>query len=156
MRAALEDAAPGAPRICRYWDRGGPPGRGYQANLLYLTDTGDDLEAVFSKTRFDELSPPYKTERYVLHLAPAERVDLVALTDSLLSRTYAEEQKPPIGGATKITVGVRCSGAEVEKTFYQKLPAELAPIGERCEALMGRCEALGEKTTIKDAQLRPR
>lgn len=135
-----------------FWDRGGPPGRGYESDVLIVRP---DVE-VLLRTRFDDAyAPPFRTEE---HTRPAEREGRKALAElalRALEGTFAEETPAKIGGVTRISIKVYLvpdkpspdtePPAEVVKTFFQRLPEELASLGDLARA---RMSALRERAPV--------
>jgi hypothetical protein len=131
-----------------YWDRGGPPGKGYEADLLTERADGE----VLLRTRFDlDYRPPFRTEQYAGQRPTAATVRaLSALVIQAFEGSFSEEAPAPIGDVTKITIKAYVvppappadQGAvppPLEKTFFQKLPGDLAALGDLAKA---RIEAL--------------
>jgi hypothetical protein len=132
-----------------YWDRGGPPGPGYESNYLQLW--GDDrvIHLRCTKTRFDELAPPYRVEQYDLDYPQPQPVLFAEIVEKkLFTRAFAEETPLPIGGVTKLTFAVTDGSDFLEKTFYGQVPPELEPLKNQLEELMLLCERQGKKTVL--------
>lgn len=126
------------------WDRGGPPGRGYQQNILSVSPSGAAWRAVYTKVRWDEEHPPYRSDEYTAVLPHEEGASVIALAERAFEHEHDEETDPRVGGQTKLTLTVRGDGADREKTFFLAWPDELQPLRARLEALMARAEAQGE------------
>lgn len=114
-----------------YWDRGGPPGPGYESDQLILkVDRGRPV-VLHTRARFDgAFDPPFRAEE---RIAPADLAAARALCRSLaeldlLGTTFPEEKPIAVGGATKITVTVREGKSEIARTYHDHLPARLAPL----------------------------
>ncbi|MFO0762287.1 MAG: hypothetical protein U0359_37960 [Byssovorax sp.] len=114
-----------------YWDRGGPPGPGYESDQLVLkVDRGAQI-SVHTSARFDgTFEPPFRAEERICPADPAAlRALCRALADlDVLGTSFPEEKPIPVGGATKITITVREGTTEIAKTYYDHLPARLAPL----------------------------
>jgi hypothetical protein len=122
------------------WDRGGPPGRGYEQNLLSITPDGSRWKARYTKVRWDEKNPPYGSEEYEVALAPADGATLIELAERAFDRSYDEESDQTVADGTKLTLTIRERGREREKTFFVGWPKDLAELDERLDALMRRAE----------------
>lgn len=131
-----------------FWDRGGPPGRGYEADHLLVTMRSGGSELLFRKTRFDPTSPPYRTDHYVLNLPEEQVVDPTQLAGAVFAEEFPEEKDPRIGGVTKITMRFVSGDENLEKTFFQRVPPVLGPAYARAKELMARCEREGTLTHV--------
>ena len=61
----------------------------------------------YTKTRFDELAPPYRVELYELDYPEPKPVLLATVVElQLFTRIFAEETPLPIGDVTKLTFAV--------------------------------------------------
>ncbi len=140
LRTAVATGDPGGLGIdC--WDRGGPPGQGYESDVLIVRP---EVE-VLLRTRFDRAyEPPFRVEEYTTVPDAAVRSQLAALALQAFEQTFPEEQPVPMGGATKISLKVYVSPPpgepvtapppEIAKTFFLKLPDALAPLGQLVRA----------------------
>lgn len=114
-----------------YWDRGGPPGPGYESDQLVLKVDGGAAVAIHTRARFDgAFDPPFCAEERICAADPAAvRALCRALVDlDVLGASFAEEKPIAVGGATKITITVREGGSEVAKTYFDHLPSRLTPL----------------------------
>jgi hypothetical protein len=114
-----------------YWDRGGPPGPGYESDQLVLKVDQGRLVALHTRARFDgAFEPPFCAEERTCAADPAAvRALCHALADlDVIGTSFPEEKPIPVGGATKITVTVREGSTEVARTYHDHLPARLAPL----------------------------
>lgn len=130
----LEDAARtgdlGGLQI-EYWDRGGPPGPGYESDQLVLAAERGATLCTHTSARFDgTFEPPFRAEERTCPADPAAvRALCKALADlDVLGASFAEEKPIAVGGATKITITVREGSTEIAKTYYDHLPARLLPL----------------------------
>lgn len=128
------------------WDRGGPPGQGYEAELLLEHAEGGTLK----RTRFDRVyEPPFRVEEYTAPALPPEGVRTLAKQAlRAFEGTFTEDLDPHIGGVTKISIkayvvgGDAAAGSpEIMKTFFQKLPDSLAELRELVAARMAELTA---------------
>lgn len=145
IRAALRA---GHPAEIVYWDRGGPPGRGYEANWLAVRDDGKALTGELLRTRFDPADPPYRTDRFRL-VFPTRLAGIDKVVSALAGGPFAEEEKPPIGGVTAITISIEAGAAKLARTFYQKVPQALVPLEARLVKLARACEEQGEHSVVE-------
>lgn len=130
-----------------YWDRGGPPGDGYESNFLEVETEAAEATVRFTKVRYDEAQPPYRVEVFLTRV-PLSEVALLRCLGELApwSSSYPEEVSRGIGDDTKITLTIGLSPRSVNKTFHGALPRRLARLGEEVVRLMKYCEEHGEKT----------
>lgn len=138
LKAASETGSLGDLAI-ELWDRGGPPGKGFESDLLQVLAGGEKL----THTRFDPAyAPPFRVEEYTGPADPAVVRELAGLAVTALEGTYTEELPVPVGGVTKIslrayeTAGSEEPAPEVAKTFFEHLPKELGALGELVKARM--------------------
>ena len=126
-----------------FWDRGGPPGQGYESDVLIVRP---EVE-VLMRTRFDrKYEPPFRVEERTGTAEPEARKRLAALVLQAFDQAFPEEQPVRVGGATKISIKVYVSPAagdasaapspEIVKTVFEKLPDELAALGQLAHARM--------------------
>lgn len=126
-----------------FWDRGGPPGQGYESDVLIARP---EVE-VLMRTRFDrKYEPPFRVEEYTGAPDPEATKRLLTLVLQAFDRTFPEEQPVRMGGVTKLSVKVYVSppegeppagpGPEITKTFFEKLPDELTALGQLARARM--------------------
>ena len=153
LQQVVRDLTRGARIELVLWDRGGPPGPGYESDQLTMRDDGSALNAAYLKTRFDDENPPFRGDEY--QKAFPKLVGNEKLAKVIFGRTYAEEADPRIGGVTKITVTLRTrtdsmasAGSELSKTFFQRLPDELAALDKRFREMLRLCEAEGTHTRL--------
>lgn len=145
VKSMLTAVADGASIEIVYWDRGGPPGPGYESNHLTLLDDGKGTSAQYLKVRYDRSNPPYRTDKYVAK-TPERLNGADALIRTLGGPTFREENNPNIGGVTKISVTVSVAGQSLERLFYQHLPEVLKPLEQRALRTLELCEAEGFHT----------
>lgn len=134
-----------------YWDRGGPPGQGFESNYLELIGHGGRTPLiVYTKTRFDPAKPPYRVEKYEMPESSSNLPDFSTMADvGLFDHAFPEENSLPIGDVTKITVHLAAPGRSFEKTFYRDLPSSLVSIKKQFENLMKDCESKGKKSVVE-------
>ena len=127
-----------------YWDRGGPPGNGYESNLLEITGEGSQVRLRYTKTRFDETKPPYRVERFQLTgQNPRALTSVGKKLVEMFSGEFAEEHPLPIGDVTKLTFSIGDGRHSLSKTFYREMPRELRSLQQDLEGMMQRCEKDG-------------
>ncbi len=139
--------AAGAPSELVVWERCGLAGPGWSSDQLTLRETGGILVASFKRTRWDEITPPYRTRGTTVTFAKIRGIEKLARV--LYGRKHAEETDPCVFGGTKITITLRALGpgsggpprGEVAKTFHQQLPAELAALHKRVREMIDACAA---------------
>lgn len=149
LQALLERlATPGSSAEFTYWDRGGPPGAGYESNHLTVAGNENETRVVYLKTRFDPDKPPYKSEEFELPPQPKRMIGYADVAKRLCSETFPEETPAPIGDVTKLTLTVQSGDLSVDKTFYEKMPAALVPFEDQLKALIVRCEKEGKATVV--------
>lgn len=145
LRRLQRAVASAAPMELVFWDRGGPPGPGYESDHLTLRDEGRALTAVVRRTRFDDRVPTFHTEEATSTFPRLRGTE--KLVAAIFGRRHAEETDPRVGGGTRITISARAlagadAGAEASKTFFERLPQELAPLDRRFREMIEA--ALGE------------
>jgi hypothetical protein len=127
---AAQSGNPGALEI-EYWDRGGPPGPGYESDhLVFKTDAGRPVE-IYTRARFDRgFNPPFRAEEYVHSLdgAAFRAVCAQILASDVFGTSFDEEKPVPIGDVTKISLTLRSGNGELSKLFYQRIPDRLAEL----------------------------
>jgi len=135
--------------VIEYWDRGGPPGDGFESDQLTLkTDRGSDVN-VFVRTRFDnQYEPPFRAEEFT---SPLDKSAILVICNEIvgsnaIQSSFPEETPIPVGGATKITLKVRAGQVEVSKTFYDHVPAALQELERLMKAQM---MSVASKGTLK-------
>lgn len=132
-----------------FWDRGGPPGQGYESDVLIVRP---EVE-VLMRTRFDKaFAPPFRVEEHKAPPDDAARGELLALALQAFEKAFPEEQAVPMGGATKVSLKVYVSPPpdkpvttpppEITKTFFLKLPDELASLDKLARARIAALAAL--------------
>ncbi len=132
-----------------FWDRGGPPGEGYESDVLIVRP---EVE-VLVRTRFDKaFAPPFRVEEHKAPPDDAARGELLAAALQAFEKAFPEEQAVPMGGATKVSVKVYVSPPpdkpvttpppEITKTFFLKLPDELASLDKLARARIAALAAL--------------
>jgi hypothetical protein len=139
-----------------FWDRGGPPGQGFESDLLSLRPEGEAL----TRTRFDrKYEPPFRVEERTGSASPEARMRFATLAERAFDKTFPEEEPVRKGGVTKLSIKVYLSppagqppaepGLEMEKTFFERLPDELGDLGqlvrERMDALLRHEAAIVSK-----------
>ncbi|MCC6553312.1 MAG: hypothetical protein IT372_09875 [Polyangiaceae bacterium] len=118
-----------------YWDRGGPPGAGYESDLLVLRLAGAEPVAELERKRFDPaFSPPFRVEEYSERVDAATVRPLAAQLERAFARTFPEETQVPIADVTKITISAFSGDKEISKTFHERLPEDLRELGELVRA----------------------
>lgn len=132
-----------------YWDRGGPPGQGYESDLLTARPEATTLR----RARFDATyAPPFRVEEYTESGDDDLRRALLVSALAAFEKTYSEETPLPVAGLTKISIKVYVTppaGApvnepppEITKTFFARVPDELAPlarlVNDRTKGLLTR------------------
>jgi hypothetical protein len=124
------------------WDRGGPPGRGYESNLLEFWHSRKSLCVKYTKARFDPARPPYKVDRFLLVQKDVQTKWFSGLVDAgLFVRSFAEEIDPGIGDVTKITFTLMLDGKEqASQTFFQSLPPTFNALKSQLVEWMKECE----------------
>jgi hypothetical protein len=120
-----------------FWDRGGPPGHGYESNQLSMKEDHGVRIQTFLRTRFDATyTPPFCVEEFRRPVEDYTLRPFLRLVARALVSSHSEESPVPIGDTTKITILARVDGAESSKTYYQKLPEDLADLGRLASACM--------------------
>lgn len=149
LREAVKSGDPGRLGV-DYWDRGGPPGQGYESDVLIARPEATAL----LRTRFDKAyAPPFRVEEYTDSGDLTVRGALLVGALAAFDKTFPEEAPLPIGGVTKISIKVYVTPPadakvtepppEIVKTFFAKVPDELVPLRDAAKEAM---DALATRT----------
>jgi hypothetical protein len=148
LDALVREIEAGAATELVLWDRGGPPGPGYESNHLTVRDEGGTMSGIYVRTRYDRDTPPYRVDEYETVFAKPLG-GLAALAERVFGVAYPEEEEPDLGGVTKLTVEMSAGGVTATKTFYERWPEPLRALGGHLETLARECE---EKGTHRDGR----
>ena len=132
-----------------YWIGGGQPPPYYRSEQLLVTSHDDRLTITQAVMRF----PP--------RLAPAEVLEIRTLTsddeelrrlaEELISTqfdvaVFEEESDPPIGRVISHQISVRFKNAELRKTSYRHLPAQLGAFEKLAKQITANVKDQGKRT----------
>lgn len=116
-----------------YWDRGGPPGQGFESDhIVFKSIHGQPVE-VYTRTKFDNsYEPPFLAEEFS-HMIDRQVIQQVAtqlLQLRVFESSFPEENDPHIGDVTEISITARSDGNEVSNLYYDHIPTQLKAIEE--------------------------
>jgi hypothetical protein len=122
-----------------FWDRGGPPGPGFESDQL----TVDASTIRATRGRADRGRRMFLISECSLPLDRASIAWLEHVVASPMWRAAAQSAGRRRDG-TKITFSIRSAELHLERTFYAGIPEDLVPLDREARALLDR--ALQEGT----------
>ncbi len=131
-----------------YWTGGGQPPPYYRSDQFrLLTSDGRDVMQFVTIKSDERYDPPNLQEKSSL---PARNSDIQNVARLLREtrvfvKRYPEEEKPGIADVLSTEVIVSAAGRSEKRSYYRRLPEELAPLKAQIEALIEVTRSQGKK-----------
>lgn len=131
-----------------FWKGGGLPPPNYKSDQLRLMTAGGREVIEFASLRWDSrFDPPSVQDKWILAVDPADVSEVARLLQStqVFTGKYAEEVKPGIADIFSYEILVTADGRQEKRTYYRKLPEQLAPLQTAFDKLIELAKAQGRK-----------